>query len=164
MNEKEQDALALRIAEETSWNAGVFEITDKWKIEFARRLRAAWQAEQLSPARAWPSMMAEERDTFQRALDAERQLHEWQVMQQRREMIACLERAEAAEAEAKRWEHDAHCYAADLAKASEQRVTDLRRCVQFVTDAAPGFCGGTAEIVLYTIADSMRAAFPEIKS
>lgn len=46
-------------------------------------------------------------------------------------------------------------YDADSLDAARREA--IEQCAGMVASAAPGFCGGRAEIVLYTLADSIRA-------
>lgn len=39
----------------------------------------------------------------------------------------------------------------------EAVAVEREECANIVADAAPGFCGGRAEIVLYSVAETIRA-------
>ena len=41
--------------------------------------------------------------------------------------------------------------------AAIERADEREACANIVADAAPGFCGGRAETVLYSVAETIRA-------
>jgi hypothetical protein len=50
-----------------------------------------------------------------------------------------------------------HVANAIMETAAVERADEREACANIVADAAPGFCGGRAETVLYSVAETIRA-------
>jgi hypothetical protein len=55
------------------------------------------------------------------------------------------------------WPSVNHVANAIMETAAVERADEREACANIVADAAPGFCGGRAETVLYSVAETIRA-------